>query len=185
MSEAHGNAAPSDWVQRWAPLVPDAARVLDVACGTGRHARHFAERGHAVTAVDRDAGALASLPPTVTARLADLEGAPWPLPGETFGGVVVTNYLWRPLWPALLRSLEPGGVLICETFAVGQAVYGRPTNPDFLLRAGELLELCRGLQIVAYEDGVLDGPPRRVQRIAAVHAPAQGAAHRLEPGAGA
>ncbi len=177
------SGAPSAWVQRWAHLVPASVRVLDVACGSGRHARYFAERGHAVTAVDRDTGALASLPPTVTACVADLEGAPWPLPGQTFGAVIVTNYLWRPLWPALVRSLGPGGVLICETFAIGQALYGRPTNPDFLLRAGELLELCRGLQTVAFEDGVLDAPPRRVQRIAAVHAPAPGAAHRLEPGA--
>lgn len=180
MNGAHAEAGtPSAWVQRWAHLVPAAGRVLDVACGAGRHARYFAERGHAVTAVDRDAGALASLPPTVTACVADLEGAPWPLPGQTFGGVVVTNYLWRPLWPALLRSLEPGGVLICETFAIGQALFGRPTNPDFLLHPGELLDVCRGLQVVAYEDGVLDAPLRRVQRIAAVRAPPLGAALRL------
>lgn len=180
MNGAHSQAAaPSAWVRRWAHLVPASGSVLDVACGRGRHALYFAERGRSVTAVDRDADALSGLPPGITPCVADLESAPWPLPGRTYGGVVVTNYLWRALWPELLRSVEPGGVLICETFAIGQAAFGRPTNPDFLLRPGELLEVCRELQVVAYEDGVLDAPLRRVQRIAAVRAPPQGAALRL------
>lgn len=180
MNAVHTEAgSPSDWVQRWAHLVPPSGRVLDVACGRGRHARYFAERGCSVTAVDRDADALATLPAGIVACVADLESAPWPLPGLAFGGVVVTNYLWRPLWPVLMQTLEPGGVLICETFALGQAIFGRPTNPDFLLRPGELLEVCRDLHVVAYEDGVLDAPARRIQRIAAVRAPPQGASCRL------
>ncbi len=180
MKGAHADAAPpSAWVQRWAHLVPESASVLDVACGRGRHTLYFAERGCRVTAVDRDAEALASLPTGITTCVADLEGEPWPLPDRAFGAVIVTNYLWRALWPALLRSVEPGGVLICETFAMGQAAFGRPKNPDFLLRPGELLEVCHGLQVVAYEDGVLDAPLRRVQRIAAVRAPSQTAALRL------
>jgi len=111
--------------------------------------------------------------------VADLENGPWPLAGERFDAVVVANYLWRPLWPVLRSSLADGGVLIYETFACGNEVFGKPSNPDFLLRSGELLEACRGLHVVAYEDGVLDAPPRRVQRIAAVNAPADGARHRL------
>ena len=104
---------------------------------------------------------------------ADLEdGSPWPLPGRTFGGVVVANYLWRPVFPALQGSVAPGGALIYETFAIGNETVGRPARPEFLLAAGELLRLAGGLRIVAYEDGFLEDPPRFVQRIAAVRPPA-------------
>ena len=178
----HGAAIEaSDWVIRFAPLIPARGRVLDLAAGHGRHARHLAGLGYQVDAVDSDHFALAGLRGIagVTAIMSDVETGPWPLAGRRFGGVVVTNYLWRALWPALLRSVEPRGVLICETFAIGQAAFGRPTNPDFLLRPGELLEVCRELQVVAYEDGVLEAPLRRVQRIAAVRAPPPGAALRL------
>jgi len=153
--------------------------VLDVACGSGRHLRWLAEQGFRVTGIDRDAEALAALHSTGRTLVADIENAPWPLAGERFDAVVVTNYLWRPLWPVLLASLAAGGVLTYETFAVGNEAFGKPSNPDFLLRAGELLEACQGLHVVAYEDGVLDAPPRRVQRIAAVNGPAAGARHRL------
>lgn len=153
--------------------------MLDVACGAGRHARWFAMQGFAVTAVDRDAAAVAALPAPIDARVADLEAGPWPLPGERFDAVVVANYLWRPLWPALLASLVDRGVLIYETFALGNAAFGKPSNPDFLLRPGELLEACRGLHVVAYEDGVLEAPARRVQRIAAVRAPGESPRHLL------
>ncbi len=153
--------------------------MLDVACGSGRHLRWLAEQGFRVTGIDRDAEALAALHSTGRTLVADIENAPWPLAGERFDAVVVTNYLWRPLWPVLLASLAAGGVLTYETFAVGNEAFGKPSNPDFLLRAGELLEACQGLHVVAYEDGVLDAPPRRVQRIAAVNGPAAGARHRL------
>jgi SAM-dependent methyltransferase len=162
----HTSLAPSPWVVRFAGLVEPGAAVLDVACGSGRHVRLFAERGHAVTGIDRDAEALAPLSALARTVVADIENKPWPLPGETFGAVVITNYLWRPLWPTLLASLSPGGVLICETFAIGNEAYGKPSNPHFLLNAGELLVLTRGLHVVAYEDGVLTDPMRRVQRIA-------------------
>ncbi len=102
--------------------------------------------------------------------MADLEGGAWPLPGARFDAVVVTNYLWRALWPALLEALADGGVLIYETFADGNQSVGKPSRADFLLRHGELLEATHGLRIVAYEDGFLDGPPRFVQHIAAVRA---------------
>jgi SAM-dependent methyltransferase len=154
-------------VQRWAPLIRPGGRVLDLACGSGRHLRWLATQGFEVTGVDRDAAALTALQGLGRTLVADLEAGPWPLAGETFDAVVVTNYLWRPLWPALRAALAPVGVLIYETFAAGNAAFGKPSNPAFLLEPGELLVACQGLQIVAFEDGFLDGPPRCVQRIAA------------------
>ncbi len=165
--------SPSPWVWRWTPLVPAGSAVLDLACGRGRHVRWFAQRGHPVTGVDRDPDAIAAvraLGGPVEAIEADLENGPWPLAGRRFGAVVVTNYLWRPLLPSVLASVADGGVLIYETFAVGNETVGRPARPDFLLRTGELLQLCDGpaWHIVAYEDGFLNAPERFVQRIAAV-----------------
>ena len=164
----HVALAPSAWVQRWARLIRPGGTVLDVACGSGRHVRWLAAEGFRVTGVDRDAEALAPLAALAETVVADIEGGPWPLPGRRFDAAVVTNYLWRPLMPALLSSLADGGVLIHETFADGNASVGRPSNPDFLLRHGELLQLAGGLRIVAYEDGFLEAPERFVQRIAAV-----------------
>lgn len=176
----HGTEAASPWIQRWSQLVPAGGAVLDVACGRGRHLRWFAQRGHAVTGVDRDAAALAELAGVGRTVEADIENGPWPFAGETFAGVVVTNYLWRPLWPALLASVAPGGVLLYETFAEGNETVGKPSRPDFLLRRGELMQACGELQVVAYEDGFLAQPDRFVQRIAAVReAPAHGRARHL------
>jgi SAM-dependent methyltransferase len=155
-------------VRRWAPLIRPGGRVLDLACGSGRHVRWLAAQGFAVTGVDRDAAALEPLRGIAQVVEADLEGAPWPLPQQRFDALVVTNYLWRPLWPVLLASLHEGGVLIYETFADGNQQVGKPSRADFLLRHGELLQVASGLRIVAYEDGFLDPPPRFVQRIAAV-----------------
>jgi SAM-dependent methyltransferase len=155
-------------VRRWAPLIRPGGRVLDLACGSGRHVRWLAAQGFAVTALDRDAAAVEPLRAIAQVVVADLEGAPWPLPGQRFDALVVTNYLWRPLWPDLLASLDGGGVLIYETFADGNQRVGKPSRPDFLLRHGELLQVTQDLRIVAYEDGFLDTPPRFVQRIAAV-----------------
>lgn len=143
-------------------------RVLDLACGSGRHTRWLASQGFEVTAVDIDAEALAGLATVARTQVADLEGGPWPLAGEAFDGVVVANYLWRPLWPALRAALAPGGVWVHETFAAGQETVGRPRRPEFLLQPGELLEVAQGLRIVAFEDGWLDAPGRFVQRIVAV-----------------
>lgn len=167
----HGTQDPSDWIRRWAHLVPAGGPVLDVACGHGRHMRWFAGRGHPVTGIDRDAEAVSAAAPLGRAIAADIENGPWPLPGETFAAVVVTNYLWRPLFPQVLASLAEGGVLLYETFAEGNETVGKPSRPDFLLRHGELPGLCAGLRIVAYEDGFLTGPERFVQRIAAVREP--------------
>jgi SAM-dependent methyltransferase len=164
----HGTEAPSDWVHRWTRLVPTGGTVLDVACGRGRHMKWFAERGHAVTGVDRDPDAIAAVGALGETRQADIENGPWPFPGRTFDCVVVTNYLWRALLPTLVASVAPGGVLIYETFSTGNETVGKPSRSDFLLRNGELIEACRSLRIVAYEDGFLGEPERFVQRIAAV-----------------
>lgn len=164
----HGSEAPSAWVQRWAHLVPAGGRVLDVACGHGRHLRWFAQRGHPVTGVDRSPEAIASLAGIGRAVLADIEEGPWPFEDERFDAVVVTNYLWRPLLPAIVASVAEGGVLIYETFASGNESVGKPSRPDFLLQAGELLTVCEDLRVVAFEDGFCDRPERFVQRIAAV-----------------
>lgn len=168
----HGTESPSAWVRRFAPLVPAGATVLDVACGNGRHARFFAAAGCRVVAVDRDAGAGEALAGVagVTFVAADLEGAPWPLPGRTFDAIVVTNYLHRPLFDTLAASLAAGGMLIYETFAAGNERYGKPSNPAFLLQPGELFEtFAKRLHVLAYEDGTIETPrPARVQRIAAV-----------------
>lgn len=148
--------APSPWVGRCAALVAPGARLLDLACGGGRHARLFAARGCAVEAVDRDAAALAALSGVagVTTRCADLEGGAWPYGGQRFQAVVVVNYLHRPLFPLLAAALDDGGVLIYETFMQGNERHGKPANPAFLLRAGELLEAFgEGFAVLAFEQG--------------------------------
>ena len=165
----------SPWVQRWSHLAAPDATVLDVACGGGRHLHWFAQRGHPVTGIDRDIATASARVPHAEMVCADIESGPWPLtqPGDPgslreFGLVVVTNYLWRPLWPMVLGSVAPGGVLIYETFAIGNETVGRPSRPDFLLQSGELLQVCADWHIVAYENGTLTDPPRFVQRIAAI-----------------
>ncbi|HEY7655314.1 MAG TPA: class I SAM-dependent methyltransferase [Burkholderiales bacterium] len=171
--DPHELHTPSAWVTRWADRVPAGGPVLDVACGDGRHARYFAKRGHPVDAVDRDPEVTARLAgtPGVTSRCADIEAGPWPYAGQQFAGIVVANYLHRPLIPRLLEALAPGGVLIYETFAAGNERFGRPSNPDFLLRPGELLEAVRGrLNVIAYEELEVSEPrPAMVQRICAVN----------------
>ena len=157
-------STPSAWVERWAPLVP-RGRVLDLACGGGRHARLFASLGHQVVAVDREPQSIAG----VRFVRADLEdGSPWPLPGEQFQGIVVTNYLHRPLFAAIEQSLAPGGVLIYETFMQGNERYGKPSNPAFLLAPGELWRAFGGLHVVAFEQGRVREPkPAMIQRLCA------------------
>jgi len=176
-------APPSAWVQRWSHLVAPGGVVLDVACGHGRHARWFHERNHPIALVDRAQAAIDSIvipASACEAVVADIENGPWPFAGRQFDAVVVTNYLWRPLMPTLLASLGPGGVLIYETFTQGNETVGKPSRLDFLLRPGELLDTCRMLRIVAFEDGFLDEPagkaPRFVQRIAAIREAANAAA---------
>jgi SAM-dependent methyltransferase len=169
----HSAEQPSSWVLRWAHLVKARGTVLDLACGGGRHARWFAARGHEVTAVDRDPEAIASLRGVagVNGLLADLEGGnPWPLAGRRFDGIVVTNYLHRPLFARLVESLAEDGVLIYETFAAGNERFGRPSNPQFLLQPGELLDAFgKSLTVVAYEQGTLERPkPAMIQRLCAL-----------------
>ncbi|MCO5976122.1 class I SAM-dependent methyltransferase [Ideonella oryzae] len=170
---------PSDWVTRWAEALPAGGQVLDLACGAGRHLRWLAARGHRVTGVDRDLSGLADLDLPVELLQADLEAGPWPLADRQFDAVVVTNYLWRPRWAELADTVAPGGLLIYETFGEDQASIGKPSRPDFLLRHGELLELCRGWRVLGYEDGFLQAPDRFVQRIAAVRPGGTGQRHGL------
>jgi SAM-dependent methyltransferase len=171
-AHAHGASAPSQWLVRWADSIPAGGCVLDVAAGRGRNARWLASRGHPVDAVDSDPEALATLSQVTGVHVlcADLEKAAWPCPPGRYAGVVVTHYLHRPLFPELIKALAPAGVLIYETFALGNERFGRPSNPDFLLRPGELLEAVRGrLRVIAYEDVFVDQPkPALVQRICAV-----------------
>jgi len=164
----HGQEPTSSWVARWSHLLPAGCSVLDLACGHGRHMRHFSQLGHPVTGVDRNPDAIAAVSPLGEAICADIENGPWPLAGRSFGGVVVTNYLWRPLWPHILQSLAPNGVLIYETFSNGNETVGKPSRPDFLLQQGELLNVCKSLRIVAFQEVFIAEPDRCVQRIVAV-----------------
>ena len=166
--------SPSPWVERFSSLIPAGSKVLDLACGHGRHTCLLSSLGHRVEAVDRDAALLEPLAalPGVTTRCADLEGGPWPFFNAAFDAVIVTRYLYRPLIPGILRLLETGGVLIYETFMVGNEAFGKPSNPEYLLRSGELLELVKGrLTVVAFEQGRIDQPrPAMIQRICAIRA---------------
>ncbi|MBE3023242.1 class I SAM-dependent methyltransferase [Janthinobacterium sp. BJB1] len=163
----------SGWVRRWAPLIP-GGEVLDLACGAGRHARHLVSLGHPVIALDHDPEMLEKAAGTgITTSLVDLEGpdAAWPFAPCRFAGIVVTNYLHRPLLEAMIASLAPDGVLVYETFAEGNEQFGKPSNPAFLLKEGEMLAWAveHGLRVVAYEDGRVEQPKAAlVQRICAV-----------------
>jgi SAM-dependent methyltransferase len=162
---AHAGLAPSPWVLRWAPLA-ERGPVLDVACGAGRHATLFAARGLPVVAVDREPQ---SLPHGIDFVQADLESGPWPFAGRRFAAIVVTNYLHRPLFPRLEESLQEGGVLIYETFMAGNESLGRPSNPQFLLRPGELLDAFPALCVAGFEQGRVERPkPAMIQRLCAL-----------------
>ena len=182
--DLHAGLAASAWVRRWSHLVPAGATVLDVACGAGRHVRWFVQRGYRVTGIDRDAAAVAPLHAIAEIVVADIEAGPWPWPARRFDAVVVTNYLWRERMGDLLGSVAEGGVLIYETFAAGHETIGKPSNPKFLLRPGELLDAARGLRVVAFEDGYERGfersVPRFVQRIVAVRERPGGAAGQVK-----
>jgi len=167
---AHEIETPSPWVRRWAGAIRPGGRVLDVACGSGRHLRYLESLGFAVVGVDRDDKALAGLA-GAEIRVADIEAGPWPFsPGE-FDGVVVTNYLHRPLFPRLVAALRERGVLIYETFAMDYERYERPSNPDFMLKPGELLKSVEPLSVIAFEQGLVSSPKQALlQRICAIRA---------------
>lgn len=167
---------PSGWIRRFSSLIPPGSRVIDVACGRGRHGRLFLDSGCDVTFIDRDPSGVADLTGRATVIAHDLElpgdgpGMSWPFPPGAFDAVIVTNYLHRPLFPALIEAVSPGGILLYETFAQGNEHFGRPRNPDHLLRAGELLERTYPLQVIAYETGTVcrNGENRVISRIAAI-----------------
>lgn len=176
----HGtNGEPSPWLLRFSALIPARGRVLDHACGSGRHARWLARRGFMVEATDRDRVALVALDGEagVSTREVDLEQGQWPYAGKTFDAVVVTNYLFRPRFDLLLEALVPGGVLIYETFMIGNERFGKPSNPEFLLAPGELLQRVAGWHVVAFEQGEVSAPrPAAIQRICAINGPSAGVA---------
>jgi len=182
MSAHQAMDAVSPWVRRFAGLIPPQSKVLDLACGGGRHSRFAASLGHSVLAVDKDVSALSSNPSQNIYCLSfDLElsnsasHADWPLLPDQFGGIIVTNYLHRPLMEDLLLSLRAGGVLIYETFAQDNGLFGKPSSPDFLLLRGELLRLASSepeFHVLAFEDGYVSEPkPAMVQRICFIRGP--------------
>ncbi len=170
--ETRNNPLVSTWVRRHADRIAPASSVLDLACGKGRHARYLASLGHHVTATDIDLSGVADLltDPRFSLVECDLECSPWPFKDQGFGAIVVTHYLHRPLFPALIKTLRKGGTLIYDTFAVGNERFGRPSNPLFLLNPGELLDAFAGnLHIVAYDHGREDNPqPAIRQRLCAI-----------------
>jgi SAM-dependent methyltransferase len=169
-TNAHLNLPSSNWVRRFADMIPKNGSVLDIACGAGRHSRLLAAMGFNVTAVDRDVSVFVEPPDNVTLIQADLEIHPWPFDQREFAGVIVTNYLHRSLLPLIVSAVACEGILIYETFAVGNEKFGRPSRADFLLRPGELLNTAHDkLEVIAYENIVVNDPkPAMVQRIAAM-----------------
>lgn len=192
---SHRQTAPapaSAWFVRWMVCLGPSASVLDLACGRGRHAAAAIARGARVVCADRDPLALAGLPEGAHAVCADLEADPWPAqldPPGGFDAILVANYLFRPRLDLLPSRLAAGGLLLYETFGAGNARYGRPANPDFLLRPGELFMLCQrhGLMVLAYESGYVPraGGGAIVQRIAAVRPPFEPERFPLEAGGSA
>ncbi len=174
-SPVHGAPLPSVWVRRWLHGLPQGARVLDFACGTGRHAHLAVAAGARVTAVDRDPRALDAVDAAAARVVSDLEADPWPFEPASFDAVICCNYLFRPRIDLLFGLVAPGGRVIYETFARGNERYGRPSSPAFLLRAGELLDasLRNGFDVVAYEHGLVSVPKAAiVQRVCAIRPPA-------------
>jgi SAM-dependent methyltransferase len=169
-TNAHLNLPSSNWVRRFADMIPKNGSVLDIACGAGRHSRLLAAMGFNVTAVDRDVSVFVEPPDNVALIQTDLETHPWPFDQREFAGVIVTNYLHRPLLPLIVLSVARSGMLIYETFAVGNEKFGRPSRADFLLQPGELLNAAHDkLEVIAYENIVVNDPkPAMVQRIAAM-----------------
>ena len=165
---------PSEWVRKYAKLISQGGAVLDLACGRGRHTRFLLERGIKVTALDYDISQLKDIPETENLKTIehDLEGSsPWPFSSQTFDGIVVANYLYRPLFSKILESLAPKGVLIYQTFAVGNEKYGRPRNPDYLLSNDELLKVFgKHLHVVQYSHGFIKQPlPAIMQSICCIN----------------
>jgi SAM-dependent methyltransferase len=166
MNAHHGLAPPEPTIVAWSKHLPAGGTVLDVAAGGGRHALWFANRGHLVTAVDRDTEALRERAgPNFRVITADVEKHEWPLPQQRFDAVVVVNYLWRPLLPTLIQAVAVHGYLLYETFAIGNEQFGRPRNPDFLLQPDELrLAMPDSMDVIDHWQGEVGDPPTAVRQ---------------------
>jgi SAM-dependent methyltransferase len=174
MVNIHGaDRPPSPWLRQWVSLIRAGGRVLDLAAGEGRHTGFLLDKGFRVVAADRKTDLLrarfGAIPECVIVAIDLEDGAGWRL-GGGFDGVIVSLYLHRPILPDLARALAPGGVLIYETFMVGTERFGRPTNPDFLLRPNELSDaFVPDLRIIAFEEGEVARPkPAMMQRLVAM-----------------
>jgi SAM-dependent methyltransferase len=162
---------PSSWVVKHQPLIRKGGRVLDLACGKGRHAIRFAQQGYQVDAIDRDAQVVSNMVgmSNINVIIVDLEVGEWPNSDQFYDGLIVSRYLYRPMLHTLAAMLNPGGVLIYETFMVGNERFGKPSNPDFLLLPNELLDIYSPLlNIISFEQGEEQTPrPAVMQRICA------------------
>ncbi len=162
----------SNWVESHRALFLPEEKVLDLACGGGRHSLFLARQGCSVTAVDIDTAAIRSLEaPEIHIVDADLEQDDWPFEPEMFGAILVSNYLWRPLFDPIIATLKPGGIILYETFAVGNEAYGRPKNPNFLLKEGELLSIFSAFEIMDYYHGTQTTPQTSVRQGIAARKP--------------
>ena len=151
----------SPWIEKYAPLIPKEKPVLDLACGKGRHSLYLLDAGYEVTAADVETTSISAFKGRegLTILQADLEKDGWPFAANSFSGLVVVNYLWRPLFANISAALAPGGVLLYDTFMQGNEKYGRPSNPDFLLAPGELSEsFGEGMEIIDFFEGYVDKP---------------------------
>ena len=166
---------PSRWLQKYSSLMPNSGPILDVAAGSGRHTVYLLDKGHIVVSIDRDVSRLAYLKnPHLSVAQVDLEVPhSWPFKSGAFAGIIVTNYLHRPLFPRIIDALAAGGLLVYETFSQGNEKFGKPSNPDYLLEPGELLRVTLDhLHVIAYEDLTVHQPKSaRTQRICAARRP--------------
>ena len=166
------NKKPNKWVECYSSLIPSGGSVLDLACGSGRHTGMLLNKGYQVTAVDIDTTLIKQNFSNKNLNIVkcDLESLSfWPFEKNSFLGIIVVNYLHRPLFSKIIESLREEGVLVYQTFADGHSRYGKPKNPDYLLKRGELKTVFDSMKIISYQHGYLSYPSQSIiQRICCV-----------------